>query len=775
MSTNPRSLGKYELQERLGRGGMAEVWKAFDPRLRRYVAIKFMHADLRADPTFVTRFTREAQAIASLRHPNIVQIYDFETSTPASGDPQAYMVMDYVEGQTLADYIRNTSRAGKFLSPTEIVNLFSSISAAIDYAHQRGMIHRDIKPANILLDKHHTARNPMGEPVLSDFGIVKIMDTATGTLTSSSVGTPLYISPEQAKGEPGDERSDIYSLGVVLYEVCTGTPPFRGDNPFVILNQHINTPPPSPALINPNIPPALTEVIMRALAKDPAARFPSASSLASAVAQALNVPVPENLKQPAYSSDVADQATYLKSLQDDPTERTVLSKPVSVENAFPPVLAAETGSTKPVDPITPPALAPESATLQAQTPSALRTSEPPSPPAAPPRRRPRGLLIALIALLILVLVGSGVGAFFLLSPRNQTAGTGFFQSSGQAVGQNSLGIHDEFQIKLSNIPNPPSGKNYYAWLLPDSDQPEASSISLGPLNINNGAATLSSTYMDPQHNNLIGQFSRFLVTEEDTNPPPQSYSLDKSTWRYYAEIPQTPLFKDCIGQLNQLNYLCHLRHLLAKDPKLELVGLHGGLNYWFLNNLEEVQKWAREAVDHSDALSIRHKVIDILYIVDGLQCARQDLQQASTAPGTDNRPDDNTLNKITAVPLFTCALNPAVSDYLLHIHNHLSAMIQSPGALADQVTLGTQINNELNQVKVWLAQVQKDARQLVRMDNTQLTQVNGSALRHDIDTLATRALSGGIDPATGETMAGALRISDQVQQLATFDVMQYTG
>jgi eukaryotic-like serine/threonine-protein kinase len=163
-------LGKYELRERLGRGGIAEVWKAFDPQLERYVAIKVLHADLQADPEFNTRFTREAKVIASLHHPNIVGIYDFQIShPPQSHAPTAYMVMEYIEGQTLAHYIRSTSREGEFPPPMHIVHLFLSISKAVDYAHQQGMIHRDIKPANILLDQRNTAFNPMGEPVLTDF------------------------------------------------------------------------------------------------------------------------------------------------------------------------------------------------------------------------------------------------------------------------------------------------------------------------------------------------------------------------------------------------------------------------------------------------------------------------------------------------------------------------------------------------------------------------------------------------------------------------------
>src|SRR6202049_707664 len=148
---------------------MAEVWKAFDAQLQRHVAIKVLHTDLQTDPEFITRFSREARVIASLHHPNIVQIHDFQiTQAPDVNIPIAYMVMDYVEGQTLAHYMRGTSREAKFPLPNEIVHLFTSISKAIDYAHQKGMIHRDIKPANILLDKRNTAYNPMGEPVLTD-------------------------------------------------------------------------------------------------------------------------------------------------------------------------------------------------------------------------------------------------------------------------------------------------------------------------------------------------------------------------------------------------------------------------------------------------------------------------------------------------------------------------------------------------------------------------------------------------------------------------------
>src|SRR5436305_3043071 len=270
-SAGPKRLGKYELREKLGQGGVAEVWKAFDTELHRYVAIKLLHADLRTDPDFVTRFSREARYIAALHHPNIVRIYDFQAGrdetlslqSPEIETPIAYMVMDYVEGETLAQYLKTTSQVGKFPAPTDIVHLFTSISKAVDYAHQQGMIHRDIKPANILLDKRHTAPNSIGEPVLTDFGIAKIVGAGSDTISGRVLGTPLYISPEQAQGYPASERSDIYSLGVILYEICTGVCPFRGGSVPVILMQQVVSEPPAPALYNPALPPALTGVILR--------------------------------------------------------------------------------------------------------------------------------------------------------------------------------------------------------------------------------------------------------------------------------------------------------------------------------------------------------------------------------------------------------------------------------------------------------------------------------------------------------------------------------
>jgi len=289
-------IGRYELQRPLGRGSLAEVWKAFDTRLKRSVALKLLHSDLQVDPNFITRFEREMPVISSLGHPNIVQIFDYQVFRPRGSDNlKAYIVMNYVKGRTLADYIRHTSRAGQFPSAADMVHLFMAAGVAIDYAHQHGVIHADIKPSNILLDKQYLLRNPMGEPKLTDFGIAKMFATNTGKF-NSQFSTPLYIAPEQALHYPaGNELSDIYTLGVILYEICTGKLPFEGESASDIMEHLISSMPPAPASINPNISQAASDVILRSLAKDPAERFASASAMMRALAHALALPIPGNL------------------------------------------------------------------------------------------------------------------------------------------------------------------------------------------------------------------------------------------------------------------------------------------------------------------------------------------------------------------------------------------------------------------------------------------------------------------------------------------------
>lgn len=299
----PSTIDKYELKKRLGYGGLAEVWKAWDTQLHRYVAIKLLHTDIQHDPNFVTRFEREAQFVASLHHRNIIRIYDFrmyphreiDVQTMDSNEQIAYMVMEYIEGQTLAQYLRKTSHTGDIPSAADLLHIFEPISLAIDYAHEKGMVHRDIKPSNILLDQRGGQGSLIGEPMLSDFGIAKLLNSST--FSNWRMGTPLYISPEQALGYSENEQCDIYALGVILYEACTGKMPFNGDNPMAIAMQHVNASFPLPHVVNPQLPEELSDVIAKGLAKDPAERFTTASAMCIAMAEAFSLPVSKRLKQ----------------------------------------------------------------------------------------------------------------------------------------------------------------------------------------------------------------------------------------------------------------------------------------------------------------------------------------------------------------------------------------------------------------------------------------------------------------------------------------------
>ena len=278
-----RTLGKYRIVARLGRGGMAEVYKAYQPGLDRYVAIKVLHGHLAEESDFIGRFKREAAAIASLRHPNIVQVYDFDIV----GDLY-YMVMEFIEGPTLKAELKERSIRGKPFTLAEVARIFCALASAIDYAHSRGMVHRDLKPANIMFTHE-------GQVVLSDFGIARIMGASALTMTGAISGTPAYMSPEQGQGHHGDERSDIYALGVILYEMVTGTVPFDADTPLAIIMKHIHDPLPLPRTLNPDLPEAVERIILKALSKNPDDRYSSAGEMARALREAVGLSADDTL------------------------------------------------------------------------------------------------------------------------------------------------------------------------------------------------------------------------------------------------------------------------------------------------------------------------------------------------------------------------------------------------------------------------------------------------------------------------------------------------
>lgn len=280
MTEEPRLLGgRYQLGPVLGRGGMAEVRRARDLRLGRDVAIKQLRVDLASDPTFQARFRREAQAAAGLNHPNIVAVYDTgEEADPGSGVHVPYIVMELVEGHTLREILRT----GRQIMPNKALEFTQGVLDALSYSHKAGIVHRDIKPANVMLTSS-------GQVKVMDFGIARaVADTsATMTQTAAVIGTAQYLSPEQARGETVDSRSDIYSAGCLLYELLVGRPPFQGDSPVSVAYQHVREAPVPPSHLDPEITPAMDAITLKALAKDPADRYQTAGAMRADIGRLL--------------------------------------------------------------------------------------------------------------------------------------------------------------------------------------------------------------------------------------------------------------------------------------------------------------------------------------------------------------------------------------------------------------------------------------------------------------------------------------------------------
>ncbi len=267
-----QTLGaRYRIDEIIGQGGMSTVYKAYDPNLKRVVAVKMIHPHLAEDPRFIIRFEEEAAAVAQLRHPNIVQVYDFHHD----GDLY-YMVQEYLVGETLQERLRRMNKGSRRMPVSEAIGYAQNISDAAGYAHKRGMVHRDIKPANIILDIQ-------GQAILMDFGIVKIIGGQKHTATGAVVGTALYLPPEVIRGEQPDARSDLYSLGITFYEMVSGRPPFEAESAMTLMMMHLNDPLPDMRGLRPEVSDDLIAVIEKALAKDRNKRYASMAEFAAAL------------------------------------------------------------------------------------------------------------------------------------------------------------------------------------------------------------------------------------------------------------------------------------------------------------------------------------------------------------------------------------------------------------------------------------------------------------------------------------------------------------
>lgn len=282
--TTPKNLSsRYELGEIIGFGGMSEVHKARDERLGRDVAIKVLRADLARDPTFYLRFKREAQNAAALNHPAIVAVYD-TGEAEVDGGPLPYIVMEYVDGDTLRDMVRGDGP----LAPRRAMEIIADVCAALDFSHKNGIVHRDMKPANIMI-------NRQGAVKVMDFGIARAIADSSNPMTQTAavIGTAQYLSPEQARGEQVDARSDVYSVGCVLYEILTGEPPFTGDSPVAVAYQHVREDPQLPSNVHQGVPRELDSVVLKAMSKNPANRYQTAAEMRSDLIRVLGGQKPQ--------------------------------------------------------------------------------------------------------------------------------------------------------------------------------------------------------------------------------------------------------------------------------------------------------------------------------------------------------------------------------------------------------------------------------------------------------------------------------------------------
>jgi basic membrane protein A len=294
---------RYQIQELLGQGGMSAVYKAFDPNLRRTVAIKMVHPHLSSDESFIKRFMEEAAAIASLRHPNIVQVFDFNSDEDIN-----YMVMENLPGETLQARLQRLNKNQRKMTIDEAVQITMNVCDGLNYAHKRGMVHRDIKPANIMLDINNQA-------ILMDFGIVKIVGSAAHTLTGAVIGTANYMAPEIIRSEPADQRSDIYSLGITCYEMLGGSPPFEADSAMTIMMMHLNDPIPNLEQIRDDLPKDLVNIVYKMLTKDRKDRYQTVDELSDDLRKLTQKITTNELETPESERSQSDQAEINISTQ----------------------------------------------------------------------------------------------------------------------------------------------------------------------------------------------------------------------------------------------------------------------------------------------------------------------------------------------------------------------------------------------------------------------------------------------------------------------------
>ncbi|HEU0293396.1 MAG TPA: protein kinase [Anaerolineales bacterium] len=481
-------LGKVRVDMFLARGGMADVFIGTHTTLHRAVAIKFLKGDLQDDPELRERFEREARVIGMLRHPNIVQVHDFDTF---QGQP--YLIMEYVPGTSLSAYLRDLHKNNQRLDITRINNLLSKLADALKYAHDNDVIHRDIKPANILLTSRTTpvaAGQPLPadvEPIITDFGLVRFTQSTKQTSTGTITGTPAYMSPEQARGDRVDGRTDVYSLAVTVYEMLAGRIPFESDSTLSLLHKQIYDPPPPIEGISD----ALQEVMNRALAKNPDERFATPTEFAEAFEDAL---LGTSEASTLLLSKPFSTRSRIRAISSSGPAPRSNRRPLFATVAILGILAVLAGGF----------LVSRGASNVIPPPPATETAMDHSTPTGVP--------------------GPGGETPQAVAPGGQSIGLLRFQDATAHA--------DQVTLTTSAMPLPPEGSQYEAWLIQDDNEQR---VSIGIIQFDNSNKG-SLTYVDSQGANLISLYHALEITIE---PDPDSNPIPSNDIAFAAVLPRS--------------------------------------------------------------------------------------------------------------------------------------------------------------------------------------------------------------------------------------------
>jgi serine/threonine protein kinase len=753
MSTNQHHVGQYELVQQLTNEASSERWKAFDTAQRQYVVLSLVPLHPQAN---VAGYMQTITLLKSMRHPHIARILDVQSV------PQQSVVTttnEFIDGPTLAEVLQSYIDAGQVFPLGMLPVLLTPIASAIDFAHQHGIVHNALRPSNIMLNRQSPLSGLAGTPMLLGFCTRYLYPQDVFPVESIP-----YISPEMAQGNTENARSDIYSLGVMLYELCTGTLPFQGQ-PEEIVTQHLQSAPISPTLINPNLPPALTAVIMRALSREPQARFTSATSLVRAITRALG-------QSSSLGSDPS-LTPWNSGIHNSPVRMSGFTTPqvnmVSMTPRLSGLTPAPQTLTQSPDPLsTIPGQAHPSSVVQ--TPILTPSSVSMPPVKDPPRKR--GWLYALITLpVLLILIAGSVLAYIFFWPRPATGtqaqlivGHAFFANSGQFNLNSDVGIADQLRVSLEGLPVPPEGKSYACWMLSETESTsEKLPILIG---LSDKGGRLDLTYdKNPRHENLLAGYSRLLITLEDSASPPANPTLDTSLWRYYGEISNK---KE--GQYSQLD---HLRHLTAKDPKLQALPtpLNGGLDtQLFRSTLKilEVAGSARDAQVNGDTALVQRQLIRILDYLDGSKY----VQTEKLPAGIPFLLIDPAVAQVAILTFDEQNQNPP--GYLKHVGTHLGDLSHFASATEDQRRLAIRINTAINNVKGWMEQIHNESAALLQLSPDQLRQPDTLLKLNTIFTLANYAFTGRFDPNTEQIQEGISQIHANNLRLATLNIKACT-